>query len=446
MSAVEHLKTLCCLGLPPESAMVAVVPVLHEIIPHGWMRLCLIAPDATMTEAYAEHPGTESLFRERMWRFMDDPSAPASLWVPSFRAKGIGWTLPFQGRDWLDSGWYREMEAPLDSCWIMDAMIGDAGRTFALAHLMLTRPRGARPFTADDVQQLDRVRPWIAHALRPQSSERGPADVDSSGIIGRAVRSGQMILMPNANLVFQTPGVESLLRILAGEPSNYTRHVPVRDRLPAPVLKLLRQIAGAANGTSNTPPRMRISTAYGVLTLEAKWLVPKGTLPPDAARDPKSCLIAVTIELHEHTIAYAARVLRENGATPVQTKVGIHLALGMTRPEIADEIGIQRSSVADHAKKLYQTLDVHNSAELATKIWLGQRQDEARQGLRCAGCVSPAPSPRTRFGRDKPPYRFDAVASKRPDEQAAAAMERRGAATPPPKCPVAMARLDLASG
>ncbi len=32
MGAVEHLKTLCCLGLKPESAMVAVVPVLHEII------------------------------------------------------------------------------------------------------------------------------------------------------------------------------------------------------------------------------------------------------------------------------------------------------------------------------------------------------------------------------------------------------------------------------
>jgi hypothetical protein len=36
MGAVEHLKTLCCLGLPPESAMIAVAPVLHEIIPHGW--------------------------------------------------------------------------------------------------------------------------------------------------------------------------------------------------------------------------------------------------------------------------------------------------------------------------------------------------------------------------------------------------------------------------
>jgi len=130
---------------------------------------------------------------------------------------------------------------------------------------------------------------------------------------------------------------------------------------------------------------MRISTAYGVLTLEAKWLVPTGTLPADAARDPKSCLISVMMELHEHPIAHAARMLRESGATPAQTKVGIQLAFGKTKPVIADELGIQLSSVVDVTKRLYQTLDVHNSAELATKIWLGQKQDAARQSLGRAG-------------------------------------------------------------
>jgi DNA-binding NarL/FixJ family response regulator len=130
---------------------------------------------------------------------------------------------------------------------------------------------------------------------------------------------------------------------------------------------------------------MQVSTAFGVLTLETKWLVPPGTLPEDAARDPKSCLISVTVELHEHPIAHAARVLRESGATPTQTKVGIHLALGKPKPVIADELGLQRSSVADHVKKLYQTLDVHNSTELGMKIWLAQKQVEARQGLRRAG-------------------------------------------------------------
>ena len=384
MGAVEHLKALCCLGLPPESAMVAVVPLLHEIIPHDGTRLALVAPDATITTGYSENPASAAIFRERLWQFMDDPSSLMSLWVPGVRAVAIGWALHRQGGDYLQSGYYREIEAPLGSCWLLDAMIGDGGRT--IGFVSLTRPRCTRPFMVDDVQRLDGLRPWLAHAFR-RSNSHNACQEDEAPIItaGPPVRTGQLILTADAKLVFQTPGLEPLLRILAGEPTNYTRYVPVSDRLPAPILKLLRQIAGAANGTSNTPPRLQVSTAYGVLALEAKWLVPAGTLPEDAARDPKGCLIAVTIELREHAIAYAARVLRESGATPAQTKVGIHLAIGKTKSVIADELGIQRSSVMATTKSLYQNLDVHNSAELATKIWLDQKQNEARQDLRRAG-------------------------------------------------------------
>src|SRR5580704_14292983 len=146
MGAVEHLKTLCCLGLKPESAMVAVVPLLHEIIPHGSSRLGLVAPDATMSNGYAENPAAAALYRERLWTLMDDPNDPiGALWVPDVRAVGIGWTLPCHGRKWLESAWYREIVAPLDSCWILDAMIGDDGRTIAC--VLLTRPRSAHPFT-----------------------------------------------------------------------------------------------------------------------------------------------------------------------------------------------------------------------------------------------------------------------------------------------------------
>jgi DNA-binding CsgD family transcriptional regulator len=384
MGAVEHLKALCCLGLPPESAMVAVVPVLHKIIPHGGTRLALVAPDATITTGYSENPASAAIFRERLWQFMDDPTALMSLWVPGVRAVSIGWALHRQGGDYLQSGYYRDIEAPLDSCWILDAMIGDGGRT--IGFVSLTRSRCARPFMVDDVQRLDRLRAWLAHAFRRRppgfSHQEGQAPIATPGA---TVLSGQVVLTSDGRIVYQTTGLEVLLRILTGEPGDYTRHEPVRERLPAAVLKLFREITGAANGTLNTPPRMQISTAYGVLTLEAKWLVPAGTLPEDAAKDPKGCLIAVTIDLHEHAIAYAARVLRESGATPAQTKVGIHLAFGKSRPEIAEELGLRRSSVADHSKKLYQTLDVHNSTELGTKIWLNQKQDEARQDLWRAG-------------------------------------------------------------
>jgi DNA-binding CsgD family transcriptional regulator len=384
MGAVEHLKTLCCLGLPPESAMVAVVPVLHEIIPHGWSRLALLAPDAAITSTYLENPAMGPVFRKRLWQFMDDPSALVSLWIPSFRAVAIGWSLHKQGHGYLQSGYYREIEAPLDSCWILSAMIGDGGRSSSF--VSLSRPRSARPFTVDDLQRLDRLRPWLAYAFRRRPTDNQILEDEAPiSTAGPTLLNGQLILTAEAELVYQSGGIDFLLLILAGEPGNYTRYVPVRDRLPAPVLKLVRQITGAASGTSSTPPRVQVSTSFGVLTLEAKWLVPAGTLPADAARDPKSCLISVMIELREHPIAHAARVLRESGATPAQTKVGIHLALGKPKPIIADELGIQLSSVADHSKKLYQTLDVHNSTELGMKIWLDQKQDEARQSLRRAG-------------------------------------------------------------
>jgi hypothetical protein len=372
MGAVEHLKTLCCLGLPPESAMVAVAPLLHEIIPHGGTRLSLLAPDATITGTYAENPATEPLFRERFWRFMDDPSALASLWIPGFRAVAIGWTVHRQGGGYLQSGYYREIEAPLDSCWILTGMIGDSGKS--IAHVTLTRPRSARPFTVDDVQRLDWLRPWLAHAFRRSKCSNARQIIEAQiSAAGSAVLSGEVILTADTKIVFQTPGIEQRLRIILGEPGDYTRCVLVRDRLPSPVSKLVRQLTGAANGTSNVPPRMPVSTAYGVLTLEAKWLVPACTLPADAARDPKGCLISVTIELREHAIAHAARVLRKGGATPAQTKVGIQLAIGRPKPVIADELGVQLSSVADLTRRLYQTLDVHNSAELATKILAGPK-------------------------------------------------------------------------
>jgi DNA-binding CsgD family transcriptional regulator len=383
MGAVEHLKTLCCLGLKPESAMIALTPLLHEIIPHGETRLALLEPNATVGSTYAEHPGAGQLYREHWWRFMGDPSALCSLWAPSFRAAGIGWTLHRQGRDYFETGYYRELEAPLDSCWLLDAMIGDGGRS--IAFVALWRPRSARPFTVEDMQRLDPLRPWLAHAFqRPASGDAHHRDEAPISMAGPTVLSGQLIATPDARLVYQTPGLEFLLHIITGKPGDYTRYVPARESLPAPILKLLRQITGAADGTSNVPPRIQIPTAYGVLTLEAKWLVPTGTLSADAARDPKSCLIAVTMELHEHPVAHAARVLRESGATPRQTKVGIQLALGKPKPAIADELGIQLSSVADHTKMLYQTLDVHNSAELVAKIWLGQKQYEAHQSLRRA--------------------------------------------------------------
>lgn len=371
MGAFEHLKTLCCLGLSAESAMIAVTPLLHEVIPHGAIRTILFESDASVCSAYAENPETIAIWQANAWRFVNDPTSPMSLWMAGFRAGGIGWTLHLQGRGWRDSGWYWDVEAPLDSCWILDATFVDEGRTIAGTHL--TRPRGARPFTVDDVHRLDRLRPWLAHAFRRHRTDE--MRLEDRGLIGTAgapVLSGEIILAHDTKIVFQSPSVEALLRIIEGWPADLTRCIPVRNKLPAPVLKLLKRLNGTVNGDSRIPPAMQISTAYGLVTLEAKWLIPAGAIPTDVAKDPKSCLIAVTIELREHALAYTARILRAKGATPRQLKVGIELALGKPKPAIADELGIKLTTVTDLTRKLYQALQVHNAAELGAKIWLAE--------------------------------------------------------------------------
>lgn len=387
MGAVEHLKTLCCLGLTPESAMVAAAPLLHEIIPHGWSRWALIEPDGTISSGYSENPATSAVLRERMWRFMDDPSSPLSLWIPCFRAVGIGWTLHMQGRGWRESRWYREIEAPLDSCWVLDAMIGEAGHTYAIVGV--TRPHSAHPFTSSDVERLDRLRPWLAHALRrlPQTNMRSRAP-DTTAAVGSPVACGEMVLAPDGKILFQTCGLDYLLwRVLEGERGNHTHHVPSHDRLPPQVQRLIGHLVGSAHGTSTVPPRMNVPTAYGIVTLEARWLVPPGEVPSDVARDPDGCHVGVTIELREHPVAYAARILRESGATPAQIKVGVHLTMGKTKPVIAEELGLKVTTVGDLTKKLYQNLDVHNAIELGTKIWLHEQHGHAL-GLEPSGVLA----------------------------------------------------------
>ncbi len=381
MGAVEHLKTLCCLGLPPESAMIAVAPLLHEIIPHGCSRMALLEPDGTIIRGYSENPATSAVLREHMWRLMEDPAGIGPLWLPSFHAVGIGWTLHLQSRGWFDSAWYHEIERPLDSCWILDSMVAGGGRT--TANVNLTRPRTARPFTVDDVQRLDPLRPWLAHAFcRAPLPGARTKDQDSLAAAGAPVLSGQIVLTADAKVIFQTESLEFFLRILTAESANYTRYVPVSDKLPASILILHQRIVGAANGSLCEPPRLQVSTAYGVVSLEANWLMPADAMPGDVAKDPKSCLIEVTFALREHALAHAARILRESGATPAQMKIGIQLAMGKTKPEIADALDLKLTTIADLTKKLYQTLDVHNSIELSTKIWLGEGRDEAqRSGL-----------------------------------------------------------------
>lgn len=201
-------------------------------------------------------------------------------------------------------------------------MITDGGLPFA--GLALTRPRSARPFRVEDVRRLEQLRPWLAQAFGQRPAGGAFSGPEHPVIRGKAVvLSGQMVVTPDMKRLFQTEGTGTLL----------------------PVQALIRRITGVAKRVTSQPPRIEIENAFGLLTLEANWLMPADPLPEDIARDPRGCLTAISLALCEHPVAHAARVLRKSGATPAQMKAGVQLALGKIKPTIASELGIKLSSV-----------------------------------------------------------------------------------------------------
>ena len=61
MRAVDHFKTLCCLNLAPQAAMIAIAGALHDIIPSEWNRIGFLTESGGLGAGYAEHPDLVTL-------------------------------------------------------------------------------------------------------------------------------------------------------------------------------------------------------------------------------------------------------------------------------------------------------------------------------------------------------------------------------------------------
>lgn len=377
--SISWFRTLCSLGLPRQAVLVAIARGLHEVIPSGWNRIGLVDDEGRRGPGFAEHPEYLPLAGERMPYLADTPGSIAALHREAVRRNAVGATLHAQNAAYLESAYFREFERELDACWLLDAIVRDGDRT--VAGVMLSRPRTGRPFNQDDVRKLELLRPWIAHALREDPAGLDPARPDLGdprGVRYAGTPSLQATLTADAQgrVMYRTPGADYLLHLAeAGADPRSGAATPRHARLPARVGELLRRLAAASSGGAASPPRTRIHTPWGLLVIDAHWLVPVGADALDSARDPMDLPVVVRLALHEDAWSHAARRLKESGAPPTQIRVGVLLAAGFSQPEIAKRLGVAPSSITDAVRKLYARLDVHSAAELGTRLWTWTETD-----------------------------------------------------------------------
>ena len=365
MRGVQHFKTLCCIGLPRPVAMVAIAGALHEVIASEWNRIGFYEDDGTIGAGYAEHPGCVPLMINNIELFHGRDPWWGKNHPTWFARNAVGDLLNSQFlSSYAQTELFNAIERPLNVRWMLDSIqpleTGKLG-------IQLLRSQRDRPFKADDAIRFRALRPWIAHALKERSEpslpDGGPSAVSLTAT--RPLQKATLVMDRAGRTLFRSEGAEYLISVLGGmdrelKSSPFSRLTDLPVSVREAVMNLLR----TTRGQDAAIPECRVPTKWGTITVEASWLTP--TTPELSDQS----LIAVQLTLLEHAVAYAGRILRGAGATPAQLRVGVLLAMGKRKPEIARELGIKQSSVEDAARKLYARLDVHSSGEFSTLLWL----------------------------------------------------------------------------
>jgi hypothetical protein len=113
--AVGHFKTLCCLGLPKQAAMIAIAGALHDVIPSDWNRIGLFDEHGNPGAGFAEHPGSVPLMLKHIDLFRGQDRNWTTFLGQILGAGGTG-LITGRYRDlYTRTGVFNLLDRPLDA-------------------------------------------------------------------------------------------------------------------------------------------------------------------------------------------------------------------------------------------------------------------------------------------------------------------------------------------
>lgn len=356
--AKAHFRQLCCLGLPGQAAVPALLKTLHHIVPsyaNSFMwsdargRVCNTLVDnlsevEPILPIYFNH--YEQL-REREVR-IDCSELLQSRQGVLFHEE----TLKVSRRDYLRHPFYNEIMRPTGNEQPLSFVLRGEGRPLGLG--MLGRRAGEAPFSRADKRTLQSLLPHFAHAL---STPAQPTTLTDSGLEGFAIvdRAGSVLhLSANAKHWIY----------LARHPVISRRGRP-RGTIDfdAVVARLLGRLRGA--GGDAPPPVWRSTNAWGGFIFRAHWL---DAAEPGEQEDTSGPAALIVIRYHEPVALKLLHRLQDFPLSPRQREVALWLAQGATLGIIGRRLHISERTAAAHARGIYDKLDIHNRAELVKRL------------------------------------------------------------------------------
>ena len=380
-TTLAALRALCLQGLGDAVLVPALLEALHALVPSRRNLFAWTDDQGRLLRHVIEGPIDTHIAQLYFDAFHNRREAEAMLPFEALRRQPGGVRAPdnlhHSGFD--QSALYHAIWRPQGFHARLEAVVRNAGGRL-LGSLVLYRGPGDPAFTVAEAQRLQALIPALAHGLDTTAAATAADDLH----LPSPEPAETLLLSTDGTVCHASAGAWRWLLMAGGGAS--------REALSRPALAmggpLLGQVMGQVMAQLNA--RMAAQCAAGrhqasglgqgqglglglglglgqvvqvVQTTAAGRFVASGQVL-QALGDGVAPLVQISLRRHEPHRVALERALRSLPVTPGQMAVCRALYHGEPQRGLARRLGVSATTVVDHARKAYRTLDLHSAQEL----------------------------------------------------------------------------------
>ncbi len=362
-TTLAALRALCLQGLGDAVLVPALLEALHALVPSHRNLFDWTDDQGRLLRYVIEGPIDTHIAQLYFDEFHNRREAEAMLPFEALRRQPGGVRAPdnLHHSGFYQSALYHAIWRPQGFHTRLEAVVRNAGGRL-LGSLVLYRGPGDPAFTVAEAQRLQALIPALAHGLDTTAAVTVADDLH----LPSPEPAETLLLSTDGAVCHASAGAWRWLLMAGGGAS--------REALSRPALAmggpLLGQVMAQLSARTAAKPAAGLAQASGlgqvvqvVQTTAAGRFVASGQVL-QALGDGVAPLVQISLRRHEPHRVALERALRSLPVTPGQMAVCRALYHGEPQPGLAQRLGVSATTVVDHARKAYRTLDLHSAQEL----------------------------------------------------------------------------------
>jgi DNA-binding CsgD family transcriptional regulator len=360
MSAIAHFRQLCCLGLGPQAVMPSLLSAMHELIPSETNGFFWAGESGHLTDFMPEYviPEVIATLLDNFDGLVEQ-TLPLNFAATMLHGRPVGNLLPAFNQGFYRGDLYHLIYRPYNLHHAIDGVVRDAPNGRGMGAFVVGRSARQPEFSAAEKDTLNRLLPYLAHAMHPRD-ERGKNDFEND--FADNGESCLVILDQRAQVAYISPRARQILYLAThpGAGATDAQQGKADARVAAPLRSVFTNLIRISQERDAAPPVVHLRSPRGRFVFRAHWLEP-GTASTDG-------LVGVTVQHQEPLALVMMRKMHAAGLSEKQEQICLLLAQNHSFGSIATQLHISHATVKDYADRIYRKLDVHTRDELLQKL------------------------------------------------------------------------------